>query len=422
MSKNFIRVCLLTFFSVFDFQTGVFASQISRVAAIVNDQVISTSDVQNRVRMAILSSGMEESPNLLKDLTPQILSVMIEEALQRQIAEKVGLKIQEGDIDYAIREIEQQNQMKQGELVSLLEKRGIPAQTIRSQVRSSTLWRDYIRARYGDYVQITQDQVDRKLEEIQARREEPQILLGEILIAAETPDQESHALKMAQHLSDKIAKGARFSALAQQFSSAASAAKGGDIGWISENRLDRALSAFVQETPTGALSRPIRTHEGYVLMMVRDRRPAGESLEKDTFYTFRQLTFPLPKKPTQEDLYRTYARIQSLSQSAKSCSVLDSLVVKQKGVKIQKISKASSRSMPFDLKKLLDGLSPGHASKPVLSPSGALLFMLCEREEYNPEAPSREAIQTLLKGEELTKIAERELRNLKLAAFVDIRL
>tara|TARA_A100000171_G_C2131167_1_gene146820 strand:- start:231 stop:1496 length:1266 start_codon:yes stop_codon:yes gene_type:complete len=398
------------------------SSRTAAAAAIVNDKVITLTDVRNRVRMAILSSGMPETNKLIKELTPQILTTMIEETLQRQMAEKVGIKIEDGDVDYAIREIEQQNQMKPGQLISLLEKKGIPGETMRSQVRSSTLWREYIRARYGDYVQITKEQIDRKLEEIKASKDEPQILLGEIMIPVNDSRDEEKAFKTIKSLADKASKGARFSALAQQFSSAASAARGGDIGWVSETRLSKELADAAQTTQTGSLSKPVRTQEGYVLLMVRDRRAAGESLDKDTFYSFRQLVFPLPSQPSQEDLYHTYNQVQSIANSAKSCSMLDSLVAKRKGIQSQKIQKASSRSMPFDLKKLLDSLKVGHASKPVLTPNGAMLFMLCKKEEYNPESPTRETVKNLLKGQELTKIAERELRNLKATAFVDIRL
>lgn len=418
-----LRVCsFLLFFFALQSSAESAPARVSRVAAVVNDHVISVTDVRNRALLAILSSGMESSEKIIQELSPQVLKTLIEEALQRQMAKKVGLSMDEGEIDYAISEIEQQNQMPSGRLVSMLQKKGIPAKTIRNQVKSSTLWREYIRGRYGDFVQITDAQVDRKIKELESSRKEPQILLAEINLPFDTEENKSAVLKMAKNLAHKASKGARFSELARQFSSSTSAAQGGDIGWVSEKSLDPDVCDAVRKTETGNLTSPICMRDGYTLIMVRDRRGAGESIDKDTFYTFRQLTFPLPGNPSEEQLYNTYTKAQSLSQNARSCSILDTLVEKRKGVKLQKITKASSRSMPFELKKLLDSLQPGKASKPLLTPVGAMLFMLCEKEEYNPETPSRENIRNFLKGEELARIADRELRNLKSAAFIDIHL
>lgn len=411
-------IVLLSFIS----PSNAASPQVSRVAAVVNDHIISVTDVRNRALLAILSSGMEGSEQVIQELSPQVLKTLIEEVLQKQMAEKVGLSMDEGEVDYAISEIEQQNQMSSGHLLKVLAQKGIPATTIRNQVKSSTLWREYISARYGDFVQITEGQIDRKVEELEASRKEPQVLLGEIFLPFEAGKDEAAALKMAKNLSSKAAKGARFSALARQFSGAASAAKGGDIGWVSEKRLNSDIAEAVKKTETGGLTPPIKGRDGYFLMMIRDRRAAGESLDKDTFYTFRQLTFPLPQNPSEEQLYNTYTRAQSLAQNAKSCTMLDTLVAKRKGVNSQKIKKASSHSMPFELRKLLDTLKPGRASKPVLTPNGAMLFMLCEKEEINPETPSRDDIRNHLKGEELSRIADRELRNLKSAAFINIHL
>lgn len=419
---------MLRVFSFFLFFLALHSSgesaptRVSRVAAVVNDHVISVTDVRNRALLAILSSGMESSEKVIQELSPQVLKTLIEEALQRQMAHKVGLSMDKGEVDYAISEIEQQNQMAPGHLVSMLEKKGIPAKTIRNQVKASTLWREYIRGRYGEFVQITEAQVDRKIKQLELSRDEPQLLLAEITLPFDSKENKSAVLKTAQNLAHKASRGARFSELARQFSSSSSAARGGDIGWVSEKSLDPEVCETVKKTQTGTLTSPICTRDGYTLIMVRDRRGAGESIDKDTFYTFRQLTFPLPRNPSEEQLYNIYTKAQSIAQNARSCSILDSLVGKRKGVNLQKISKASSRSMPFELKKLLDNLQPGKASKPLLTPAGAMLFMLCEKEEYNPETPSRENIRNHLKGEELSRIADRELRNLKSAAFIDIHL
>lgn len=396
------------------------AQTVNRVAAMVNHKVISTTDLQARVRMAILSAGMSDSPQLQKQLTPQILDLMIEEQLQQQMADKLGLTIEDERVNFAIHDIEQRNQMAEGQLLGMLQKENIAPRIMRDHLRAGIAWSEYIRARYGDAVQVTDQEVNRLLGELKTSREEPHILLSEIVLS--TPSSFQGAKVTADKLVAQLKSGVPFPALATQFSSAASAAKGGDRGWVSVNRLDENVRRALESLPNGQVSAPIQTPEGLSIFLIRDKRGAGESLQKDTLISFQQVLFPASPKASQEDLYPVFMRAKSFTDSARSCAILKKLLQNDKGVRFQEVNKTSIRSMPGELLGLFEKLDVGKPSQPVMTEMGFVIFMVCERETLNPADPTPEEAKNQLRAEGLNNIAQRELRNLRSAAFVDIRL
>ena len=388
----------------------------NRVAAMVNDHVISTTDLDARVRMALLSANMPNTPEARRELTPQVLDMMIEEALQRQMADKLKITVDDARVDYAIQDIETRNNMAPGELLGTLQKEGVPARIMRDHLRASMAWVDYIRARYGDAVQVSAQDVDRRVDELKTARTQPHVRLAEIILPN---DEKGRAL--ASKLANQLRAGAPFPALAAQFSHAGSAARGGDRGWVSVNRLDDKVRASLESVSAGGVSSPIETADGIALYLVRDKRAAGESLQKDTFITFQQALFPAPKGASQEALYPIFLRAKSLTNNAKSCPVMKKLIQNGSG-RLQEMNKVSVGNLPGQLKDFLDKLSLGKASEPIFTEMGFIVFMVCDRQTIDPADPTTDEIQEMLRSQELNNIAQRELRKLRSAAFVDIRL
>ena len=83
----------------FIFLSGPVASQeLVRIAAVVNDNVISMLDLLARIKMAALQAGLEETPELRQQLVQPVLRNLIEEALQVQEAERQGVTVAEEEV------------------------------------------------------------------------------------------------------------------------------------------------------------------------------------------------------------------------------------------------------------------------------------------------------------------------------------
>ena len=67
-----------------------------------------------------------------------------------------------------------------------------------------------------------------------------------------------------------------FPALARQFSKAAGAAQGGDIGWVSAGQLPAEIEAELPASKPGTLIGPIKTPAGLHILLVREKRTRSE--------------------------------------------------------------------------------------------------------------------------------------------------
>ena len=86
------------------------------IVAVVNGDVISKGDVDNRRRLFALSTGMPASPEVLDRLTPQVTRQLIDERLRLQEMQRRKIVVSDKDIAKAIGEVEARNNMPAGTL------------------------------------------------------------------------------------------------------------------------------------------------------------------------------------------------------------------------------------------------------------------------------------------------------------------
>ena len=80
-----------------------------RIVAVVNDNVISSTDLGARLAMAFLSSGLPDTPEVRQRLLVQILRSMVDEQLELQEAKKLDISVSDSDIDKALDKIAHRN-------------------------------------------------------------------------------------------------------------------------------------------------------------------------------------------------------------------------------------------------------------------------------------------------------------------------
>ena len=89
----------------------VSAQNVLRIAAVVNDRVVSALDVVHRMRFVIISTRLPNTPETRKKLTPQIIRGLIDEQIQLQEADHQNIRVSEREIDKSIRALEKQNNL-----------------------------------------------------------------------------------------------------------------------------------------------------------------------------------------------------------------------------------------------------------------------------------------------------------------------
>lgn len=403
------------------FSSSLDAKESYRIAAVVNNVMITKGDLDARIKLTVISSGMEASEEAMKEMRTQVLDLMIEEQLKIQEAEKFDVTVSDDMVSASLTQIEQNNNMPEGELKRIFEQNDIPDDVMYNQIKASLVWRDFIRAKYSQIVQVGEDEIDRALKEIEDLTGFEKDQVAEIFLSVDDAKDDQKVYQEAKKFKEALKTGARFSMIAQQFSTAPSAARGGDIGWIKRGSLQKPLSDALAAMKPGDVSDPIKTSEGYYLLMLRDQKAAGESLEHQKLITFKQLHVPVTSM-TQEAVNAALTKARSFVNNARSCNLFSKLAEGDKSIKVQEMKDIPEGSVLPQLLDLLTKLEIDVPGEPILADVGVLAFVVCERREVDPKTPSREDIKNMLIEKKLSLLAQREVRNLKRASFTDIRL
>ncbi len=214
------------------------SATVQRIAAVVNDDVISLFDIENRITLLIATSGMPNNPEVRTRLRQQVLRTLIDERLQVQEANRIHAVASDKEVTDAIGRIESANRMPAGSLLKALAADGIDSGSLLAQIKAGISWQKVVTRRLRPSLDIGQDEIDEVIERINSEKGTTEYLLAELFLAVEGPDQEEEVRNNLEQMLDQMRRGVSFSAMAQQFSQSASASQGGDIGWVEKGSLD----------------------------------------------------------------------------------------------------------------------------------------------------------------------------------------
>ncbi|SMH60574.1 peptidylprolyl isomerase [Azospirillum agricola] len=429
-----------------------------RIAAVVNDEVISYSDVNARIRLALLNTGTQESQETRQRLTPQVIRQLVDERLQLQEAKRSGVSISQNEIDEAIKRIAEQNRISRPQLETMLKNQGIPVSTLSEQVRALLAWQRVMSRRVRQEVVIGEEEVEAAMERLKANIGKPEYLLAEIFLAVDTPDQEDEVRRTADRLLEEVRRGGNFPALARQFSQSAGAASGGDLGWVRTGEMSAEIDRALATMRPGQLSSPVRTATGYHILLVRGQRPFGSTGGEmqaappppprpqprpdiaRASVNMKQIVMPIASK---EDAKSVKDAAEKLRKTIKSCTDFEA---KAKATGVPESGDMGTlrvKDLPPGLQQLAVGIPLGQPSPVLLSPAAAVILIVCKRDvpmiQPPPEAqpappppaptpvkeaklPGREEVEHDLMNERADLLARRYLRDLRRSAFIEVRV
>lgn len=393
------------------------AQELDRLAAVVNDEAITGVDLEMRTRLALLSSNLPDNLEIRRRVVPQVLRKLIDERLQMQEARRLKITIGPEEISRGVAGIERSNRLQPGQLGTILASAGLPMSVMERQTEAEIAWAKVMRFRLMPRIKVGDDEIDDRLELLRTNFGRPEYLLAEIVLPVDEPDKDPEVKRLAERIHEQLQQGARFQALAQQFSASASAARGGDLDWVPHGALDVDLATVVEQMPKGSLSPVMRTIDGYQIFFLRDRRTSGES-GGDVAVALAQALIP---KGTDAAAARQLA--SQISASAKSCADLDQVAKERALPQSGRMGTLKMADMPEALRATIAGLDLLQASAPIEDEAAFRVLMICGRSgDAASGLPSRERIREQLETERLELMGRRYLQELRKSAFVDVRL
>jgi peptidyl-prolyl cis-trans isomerase SurA len=242
---------------------------------------------------------------------------MIDEVLQMQEAKRLGLAVNAGEVEQAIANIERQNGMPKGGLDIFLAGHGLDKSALVGQVEPQVAWSKVIGRRVRPQIQVSPEEVSETLARIKAGVGKPEYLLAEIFLRVDEAEDEAQIRQVAQRVIQQLQQpGANFAAVARNFSQAASAADGGNLGWVRAEELGDDLAGPVLQMQPGQVMGPIRTLSGFQIIMLRDRRIAAGLPAGDAEVQLQQLFLPLAADAPEPQVREAVAKAQSMAARA----------------------------------------------------------------------------------------------------------
>jgi peptidyl-prolyl cis-trans isomerase SurA len=415
---NYCRIFALAVAAFVLFAPPAPAQDTLRIIAIVNEGAITQMDLATRMRIAIVASRLQDTPEVRQRLAPQVLRALIDEQIRNQEAARQGVNISERAVNDRIDSLASDNKMGREQFEQMLAQNGIPIESLKSQIKSEIAWSTVVRRKFQPGIIITAEDIAEARTRIIESQGEPEYLLAEIFLSADEATDSNDAEDAARRLLEELRRGAQFSAVARQFSQASTAPRGGDLGWVKAGDLSPELAAAVQQLEKGQVAGPIRSDGGFHILLLRDRRESAGTVAVGTV-DLKQIELELEAGATPAQVADATETLRSLREQIASCADAESA-----GASIDALTGDLTgmdvTALPGNLQSIAVGQPIGQASEPIRNEDGIASYVVCAR-NLSTSGPTDEEIREQLTRERLDLMARGYLRDLRRTSFVDIR-
>ncbi len=388
------------------------------IAAVVNDEVITTKDIEDRLDFIGKTTDVPDDEEARARIRPQVLRQLVDETLQMQEARRLGLAPDERDITQAIAMIEKQRSMVPGGVLEDLKDHNVSESYFKHQLAAQVAWSKIIGKRLRPAIKVTEDEIERARAQAAlnpSQNVEYSLLL--LPLAVEKPEQEPDVKALAQHLADSLSKGASFDAITRQVTPNAPPPT---PFWVEAATLDPALAAALKGATPNTTLPPVRTAEGYAIVQLLDKRA------KDTASSITELTAKLftlspagEATPGTNDFTAAAEAVRATPgtcEDTSSDAKLPATVTLAAAILEQPLEDFSEAFRP-----LLQTLTVGNVSAPVATPYGLQMVLLCERVDVPPALADKDKTYQRLMTEKMDLEVKKYLRNLRRDAFIEMK-
>jgi peptidyl-prolyl cis-trans isomerase SurA len=396
---------------------------IENVVAHVNDEVITNYDIIQRMRLLVVTAGIQPTRDDLPELQRYALSSLIDERVEMQELhreereQKAPIVATDSVVDDIIHDLAGQNHMTSEQFLGSLAQQGIGVDTLRAQIRAQASWQDWIKGRYGSRIRIGEDQIRAFQQRMAAEAEKPKYQISEVFIDEGRAGGPQQAIAQANQLVNQLHQGANFQSVARQFSAASTAANGGDAGWVTAGELDPEVRAVVEQMRPGSLSAPIPVKEGVYIIYLRERQAGGASV----LISLKQAAIALPADAPQAQVDAARAKLTALRGQLHGCDNFEAIAAKTDGVLAGDLGEADAKDLAPAFRDAATTLGIGQVSDPIRSDQGLHILAVCNKRSNSAQGLDHDQIETRLMGEELQMINKRRIRDLRNSASIEVR-
>ena len=399
---------------------GTAMPSVVKATAIVNGDVITQSDIEQRLQLLAIANGGQIAPEERQRLSEQVLRNLIDETLQIQAAKTEKIEIKQSDIDKTIQRVAENVKRTPAQLAAFLESNGSNIKSLRRQVEGEIAWQRLQRAKIENGVTVGDDEVKAVLDKMNASKGTQEYRVGEIFLSA-SPATETQTLDNANKILTQLRAGASFAGYARQYSEASTAAVGGDLGWVRPEQLPAQIATVLREMPAGGISNPIPVPGGFSIIAVQDTRKILTADPRDAILNLKQVSIAFPKGTSRAAADPIVSRFAEAAKSIGGCGGAEKIAADFQG-EVVTSDQVKMRDLPPALQRLMLPMQVGQATQPFGSlEEGVRVLVICGRDEIDQSAPSYDDVYNQLNEERVNSRARRYLRDLRRDAVIEFR-
>jgi peptidyl-prolyl cis-trans isomerase SurA len=393
---------------------------VIKATAIINGDVITQTDVDQRLALLAIANGNEIPADQVDALRQQVLRNLIDETLQIQAAKTDKIEIKKADIERTVERVASGVKQSPQQLGDYLQSRGSSIQSLRRQIEGEIAWSRLQRDKIESGVSVGDDEVKSVLQKMNASKGTEEYRVGEIFLSS-TPYTQEQTLQNATKILEQLKSGASFAGYARQYSEASTAAVGGDLGWVRPEQLPVPLATALRQMGPGTISEPIPVQGGVSIIAVQDTRKILTADPRDAVLGLKQVSITFPKGTSREQAEPIVARFADAAKNIGGCGGADKIAGDFHG-EVVTSDQVKLRDLPVTLQQMMLPMQVGQATQPFGSlEEGVRVLVICGRDEAAANAPTYDDIYSQLNEERVNMRARRYLADLRRDAVIEFR-
>jgi peptidyl-prolyl cis-trans isomerase SurA len=399
---------------------GAAMPSVVKATAIVNGDVITQTDIDQRLALLAIANGGQIPSGEIDRLRQQVLRNLIDETLQIQEAGREKITIKAGDIDKTVTRVASNVKQTADQLATFLDSKGSSIKSLRRQIEGEIASQRLQRAKIESNVSVGDDEVKAVIDRLNASKGTQEYHIGEIWLSA-TPDTQAQVLAQANQIVEQLKGGASFAGYARQYGQSSAAAVGGDLGWMRPELLPTPIADVLRQMGPGMISAPIPNSGGVSIIVVQDTRKILTADPRDAVLSLKQVQISFPKGTTREQAEPVVARFAEAARNVGGCGGADKIAGDFHAELVQQ-DQVKMRDLPPRLQELMLPMQVGQATQPFGSlDEGVRVLVICGRDEVDPSEPSADQISNQIAEERINLRWRRYLSDLRRDAVIEFR-
>ncbi len=394
-------------------------TNVFRPTARVNDEIITATDVEQRVALVRLANHGNIPADQLPAVRAEVFSQLVDEILKIQEARANQITIDEAEVDRQFAEVAAQQRQTPQQFAQTLAAAGSSMASLKQQIRGDAAWQRLLGRNIEPFTNVSNEEIHTLLDRMQAQRGTQEYRVGEIYLPA-TPDNIQSVAETAHRIMESLGRGASFAEIAQRNSRATTASTGGDLGWVRLNQLPQSMAESLGTMQPGQLAGPIEVPGGLSILYLIDKRQVLTADPRDATLSLKQISLNFQPGTTQARATELASAFATRTRAIAGCGQADA-VAAELGAEVISRDQIAVRDLPAPLQATLTQLQVGQVTPPFGSPdTGISVLVLCGRDAPQAGAlPSAEDIANRMRQERVNRRAERYLRDIRRDAVIE---